>query len=167
MRADETCNTGCYRFSGFVTASVSISGNTSDSVQLLQRKQPCRSTNTSASSAGSTRKRSRSSPMRRSPSARTAEGCWSALSPPQPSPSRAAAGSRMATVARAPRRRVGARVKAIQAHRLHRPPRPPVHRAKRAHPPQHLARHQRPHQRHLLRPVQPHRPAPTKNNADS
>ena len=50
-------------------------------------------------SARSTRKKSRSSPTWRSRSARTAEARWSASSPPRPSPSKAAAGSRTVTEA--------------------------------------------------------------------
>ena len=110
---------------------VSISRNRLFFIEQLRRNYPCRFTNTNAHSAKSTRKRSRSSPTRRSRNARIAEACWNASSPPRPSHSKEEVGSRTATEASSqnPPAKATANPRAIP-HRARTPLNRPLHPAK-------------------------------------
>jgi hypothetical protein len=125
-----------------------------------KRDTICRFTNTNALNANVIPKRFRSSPTLRSPTVRTAEGCWSVSSPRQPSRSRAVAGMRTATAMPNPQPlRPKARV--IPALPPPSPPKDPIPPA-RTHPWHPLRRSQARRQRPLLR-RRPH-PVPTRSS---
>lgn len=128
-----------------------------------QKEAACRSTNTNAVNATAARRRSRSFPTLKSPSALSARENSNAPSPHPPSTSQAEAGTRTATVRRSPRHHPvesPARTQLrLQQRRLAVPAiaRPP--RRQRLLLPQHLP-HRLPNQRHHRRPR--HLPQPDK-----
>ena len=109
-----------------------------------QERISCRSTNTNAPPATSTPKKSRSSLIRRSPSARTAADISNASSPPQPSLSKVEAGTPTATATpnpspQAKRKPPPPRTMRARPHRTRAPQRPQQQRLRQLH----LQAHQR------------------------